>query len=191
MASLDVAAGRGALTHEQVEEVHALVWAIVHRRFRVVPKHVADPDDLYQYGMEGVARAARRFDPERSEFSAWAATAAHHAIQDALRSLNRGSRVGQQLHYGPSLDTSLGEDYDYATFADLVPDEPTGDPDLTVTVDGALASLTPKQRVAIRLRFWHDMRLRDVGESMGISESGACRLVRTGMLRMRPELAGI
>jgi RNA polymerase sigma factor (sigma-70 family) len=178
-----------SLTHEQVEEVHALVWGLVHRRFRVVPRHLADPDDLYQYGMEGIARAARRFDPERSAFAAWAMSAAHHAIQDALRSLNRGSRVGQQLRFGASLDTSPGEDYENATLADLLVDERVPDPDLTVTVEGALASLTPKQRAAIRLRFWHDLRLRDVGEFMGISESRACQLVSTGMRHMRPQLA--
>jgi RNA polymerase sigma factor (sigma-70 family) len=155
-----------------------------------VPRHLADPEDLYQYGMEGVARAARRFDPERSGFGAWATNAAHHAIQDALRSLNRGSRVGLQLRFGPSLDTSLGDDYEFATFADLLTDEQSVDPDLALTVEHALDTLTPKQRAAIRLRFWHDLRLRDVGELMGVTESRACQLVRTGMQRMRPLLAG-
>lgn len=179
------------LTDTQVEEVHALVWAVVHRRFRVVPRHLADADDLYQYGMEGVAKAARRYDPERSGFGAWATKAAHHAIQDALRSLNRGSRVGRQIRFAPSLDTSLGEDYDFATFADLLPDERTVDSDLALSVQDALETLTPKQRAAIRLRYWHDMRLRDVGEFLGISESRACQLIRTGLQHMRPLLVGV
>lgn len=48
-----------------------------------------------------------------------------------------------------------------------------------------LRLVTPRQRQAIRLRWLAELEFADVGRAMGISESGAWRLVEGGMQRLR------
>jgi len=50
---------------------------------------------------------------------------------------------------------------------------------------GAVADLPEKQRAAVALRFASDLRFRDVGEAMGISEAAARRNVHEGLRKLR------
>jgi RNA polymerase sigma factor (sigma-70 family) len=53
----------------------------------------------------------------------------------------------------------------------------------------AVRQLPPKQRAAIVLRFVSDLRFRDVGRILEISEEAARQNVREGLARLREEYA--
>jgi RNA polymerase sigma factor (sigma-70 family) len=53
----------------------------------------------------------------------------------------------------------------------------------------AVASLPPKQRTAVALRFACDMPHREIGDAIGCSEDAARRNVHEGVKRLREELA--
>ena len=48
-----------------------------------------------------------------------------------------------------------------------------------------LTRCLPRERLAIRLRYWHESSLLDVGRYMGVSESRAWQLVKAGLVAMR------
>ena len=74
---------------------------------------------------------------------------------------------------------------------------PVSDPDVAAhesarsegEVWAVVRELPPKQRAALALRYAGDLRYRDVGEAMGVSEEAARRNVSDGLKRLREELS--
>jgi len=63
----------------------------------------------------------------------------------------------------------------------------TPDPDVTLDVRVAVASLPPAQRAAVVLRYMHDLSVSDVAHTLGCSEGTA----KTHLFRARKTLAAL
>ena len=67
-----------------------------------------------------------------------------------------------------------------------------GDTDLRLTLDQALARLTPKQRTVLVLRFYEDLTEAETARTLGLSTSTVKSTTRQALARLRvlePELA--
>jgi RNA polymerase sigma factor (sigma-70 family) len=67
---------------------------------------------------------------------------------------------------------------------------PHADPDLAeaVAVRQALARLPKKQRSVLVLRFWADLSVREVAETMGIPEGTVKTVTRRALKRLRDDM---
>jgi RNA polymerase sigma factor for flagellar operon FliA len=91
-----------------------------------------------------------------------------------------------------SLDAPTGEGHD-SSLAEVVrsDDDFLADmetEELKVLIQDARQSLPERERTAIDLHFYRDMKLKDVGETLGVTESRACQLCKQGIARMRKRL---
>lgn len=70
--------------------------------------------------------------------------------------------------------------------------DPTTGVDRRILLDRALATLTPRQRAVIVLRFYDDLTERDAAEAMGVSVGTVKSQTHLALRRLReaaPELA--
>lgn len=80
-----------------------------------------------------------------------------------------------------------------ATLADVVHGDEDHERDLTAEevralVRDAAEILPERERMAIDLHYYHEMRLREVGEQLGVTESRACQLCKQAIGRLRKRL---
>lgn len=76
--------------------------------------------------------------------------------------------------------------------ADIRGPDPTAGVDRRILLDRALATLTPRQRAVIVLRFYDDLTERDAAEAMGVSVGTVKSQTHLALRRLRdaaPELA--
>lgn len=123
-------------------------------------------DDCLQETFIAALRAYPRL-VDGSNLRAWVLTIAHRKAIDAHR--------GRARRPVPASDLP-----EQSAPAVTLPD-----PSLWDTV----GKLPPKQRAAIVLRFVSDLRFRDVGRILEISEEAARQNVREGLARLREEYA--
>lgn len=116
-----------------------------------------------------------RFDPTRADLQSWLRTIAHRRAVDRIRSTqsarDRDVRVGTRDHH--DVDRS-GDQWDTAF----------GRPALRA----ALATLTPKQRDAVVLRYLGEQSTPEVAACLGVSVGTAKTRVRDGLLALRVQL---
>ena len=136
--------------------------------------------------------------------TAYLLTGDHHLAQDLVQAaLMQAVRHWRRIHTSPEAyvrramyhqniswwrrrkvaETSLGAYDDPA---------PATDPDLRLTLDQALARLTPKQRTVLVLRFYEDLTEVETARALGLSTSTVKSTTRQSLARLRalaPELA--
>jgi RNA polymerase sigma factor (sigma-70 family) len=127
-----------------------------------------DAEDCFQETFLAALRAYPRLQHGR-QLRSWLLTIAHRKAIDHHRALaKRATPVG---------DAETG-----AT-------APVPARDGRPAIWHAVATLPPKQRTAVALRFACDMPHREIGEAIGCSEEAARRNVHEGIKRLREELA--
>ena len=136
--------------------------------------------------------------------TAYLLTGDHHLAQDLVQTaLVQAVKHWRRIHTSPEAyvrramyhqniswwrrrrfsETGLGS-YDDAV--------PATDPDLRLTLDQALARLTPKQRTVLVLRFYEDLTEVETARALGLSTSTVKSTTRQSLARLRtlaPELA--
>jgi len=139
-------------------------------------------DVAQEVAIEVLRGLGRLRDP--ASFDAWV----HRiTVRIALRALRRGrERAGAEVPLA-----GLVEEHVPATGGD-----PAGLVDglaAAVAVRGALAALPPRQRLAVALRYAHDLTEREVAEALGCRPGTAAALLSRGRaaLRESPALAAL
>jgi RNA polymerase sigma-70 factor (ECF subfamily) len=117
-----------------------------------------------------------RFDPERGSLRSFLLASTHGRSVDVLRS--EGSRRRREERDARSTATA-GYDLDLEV----------GDLALAEAVRTALASLADDERHAIQLAYFGGRTYREVAEVLGQPEGTVKSRIRTGLRRMRTELA--
>jgi RNA polymerase sigma factor (sigma-70 family) len=135
-------------------------------RFLVFSVGPEAADDCLQETFIAALRAYPRL-VDGSNLRAWVLTIAHRKAIDAHRGRARRPVPSPELPEQPAPAVTLP------------------DPELW----DAVARLPPKQRAAVVLRFVSDLRFRDVGRVLDISEEAARQNVREGLARLREEYA--
>jgi RNA polymerase sigma-70 factor (ECF subfamily) len=132
-------------------------------------------EEVTAVAFERAYRKRRRFDQRRGSRRAWLFGIARNAALDELRRQKRqtGLRGGERAERPP--DDALGP--------------PTGgssaDPIERITVRAALATLTPRERELVALKFFAGLSNREIAEVAGISESNAGTRVHRVVEKLR------
>jgi RNA polymerase sigma-70 factor (ECF subfamily) len=141
----------------------------------------ADGEDLAQETFVRVHRAAPRYRAE-GRFAAWLFRIAGNLVRQELR--RRGLRAW--LQGGGADDEAVLESLPAPPRFD--PDGPLRDAETRAALARALARLPVRQRLAVLLRHFEALPMRDVAAALGTSEHAAESLVARGLaaLRARP-----
>ena len=156
----------------------------------------ADREDLIAWGLVGLVQAARRYRGDRgASFGAYAARRVRGQVLDALRerdpltrSARRAFRTAQQLSEDlppPYVEVSLER------IGDLPETRRTTGPrdERWNAVAAALRDLPALERRVLILSYGRGLTLREIGQEIGLSESGVCRLRARALQRVRSACA--
>lgn len=157
----------------------------------------ADREDLIAWGVFGLVQAARRYRGDLgAPFGAYAARRVRGQVLDALRERDpltrterRAYREAQKISDDlppPYVEVSLERlaelsDADVAVAA--LPGGPR-DPRWSL-VALAMQRLAPLERRVLVLAYGREMTLREIGERVGLSESGTCRVRARALRKLR------
>lgn len=159
----------------------------------------ADREDLIAWGLVGLVQAARRYRGDRgASFGAYAARRVRGQILDALRerdpltrSARRAYRAAQQsgddrgMANPPYVEVSLDRIGDVPE----VHRAPDRRDERWPQVASALRDLDPIERRVLVLSYGRGLTLREIGNEVGLSESGVCRLRARALARVRSACA--
>lgn len=149
------------------------------------PGHGVEFEDLYHSGYSAMVAAVNTFDPAAgSKFSTWFMYYLKTAFEEATGYRTQKGRQ-EPLNNYLSLDTPLTDDADSDDLMDVVADpaglqwresleETMWRKQLQEAVGAALLTVPAQYREILRLRYWEDMTLDDIGDLRGIS----CERVR-------------
>jgi RNA polymerase sigma factor for flagellar operon FliA len=167
----------------------------------------ADREDLIAWGLVGLVQAARRYRGDRgASFGAYAARRVRGQILDALRErdpLTRSARRAFRATQRASEDRG-GSPPGAPTAAASVASPPFVEVSLDRIGDvaevhraserrdarwplvaAALRDLPPLERRVLVLSYGRGLTLREIGDEIGLSESGVCRLRARALARVR------
>lgn len=154
-------------------------------------------EDIQQEGYFIICEAVRLYDPARgAQFTALLGYVARNHLYDVLGIRTQRAR-NDPLSKAASLDEPIdAEDEAGATRADLVPDPAAAAAfedaeqalfiqQLHEDLERALAKLDPRQADALRGKYFIGYTLRQLAESMGVSQERARQLQTKGLVAMR------
>jgi RNA polymerase sigma-70 factor (ECF subfamily) len=151
-----------------------LVRALAHR---------ADAEDLAQETFVRAYRAAPRYLPE-GRFAAWLLRIAGNLARAEMRRRRvRGWFLGSESVDDAALLASLPAPRGFEAGG------PLADAEIRLAVTRALSRLPERQRLAVLLRYFEDLRVRDIAAALGVSERAAESLVARGTENLRRALA--
>jgi RNA polymerase sigma-70 factor, ECF subfamily len=135
-----------------------------------------EAEDLTQATFERAFKAWHRFDPERASAKTWLLAIARNLLIDHYRKPSSTPNV--------PLDDEEGSE---PAAEELDPGESLGlDPDL----EAALATLRPRERELIALRFGGDLNGPEIAELTGLTLANVQQILSRALRRMRAELEG-
>ena len=101
------------------------------------------------------------------------------------------ARVDEETRNVMSLDAPISEDGSRLDEVVMGPSDTEADVTRQRVAEHlreACATLPPAEQRAVALRFFDDMRLKEVGDLLGVSESRVCQLCRSAAERLRRRL---
>lgn len=175
------------------EELLAKTSRLSRREVGRLAGHGADLDDLHQEAQLAVLAAAARFEENRQvQFDTYATNVVRRHLISCLRPLRHRYRTvpldedfdGEEIE-----DDAFTFERSRYTSGSVAKDstgafEPNGEFQIAV-LQSAVRALSPRQREAIRLRFWEDLKLQEIAQSLGISTARAGALVQKGLEALR------
>jgi RNA polymerase sigma-70 factor (ECF subfamily) len=125
-------------------------------------------EDLTAVAFERAFRRRRLFNPRRGSERAWLFGIARNAALDELRRRRRSKALASDL----PMDAFKSAEETEGVLR-------------RVTVRAALASLTPRERELIALKFHAGLSNPDIGRVLGVSESNAGTLLHRTITKLR------
>jgi RNA polymerase sigma factor (sigma-70 family) len=131
-------------------------------------------EDVTQDVFIEVWRKPHSYDPSRGSLRTWLVSVAHHRAVDWVRREERRRRQADRELPEPRAPLAVEEEVEAA--------------DLAARVRTALDRLTPEQREAILLAYWHGRTYRQVAQVLDIPEGTAKSRMRLGLRRLADAL---
>ncbi len=132
----------------------------------------SDAEDLTQRTFERAWRAWRRFDPQRAPVRIWLLAIARNVLAD---------------HYRGDA-SSLHEPLDRASEEELGVERPEPDLGIDPALAEALASLSPRDREVLALRFGGDLTGPEIADLTGLTVANVQQIVSRSLRRLRAAL---
>ncbi len=137
----------------------------------------ADAEDLTQLTFERAVRSWGRYDATRGSVGTWLLAIAHNLLIDHHRrrpelsplTIGDGGIAEDLLPSAPGPEESLG---------------------LGAELSAALATLGPRERQVIALRFGGDLRGPEIAELLGLSLANVQQILSRSLRKLRRELEG-
>lgn len=184
------------LSSTDIEEYRGLVCTLANKYAR---KSGLDVEDLIQDGMLGLLQAASKFDPSKGvQFAThawWWVRAAIARSVAKMRSLADGcSRyviVKRISHQAPLSLDAPGHDETRGTLGDTVstdadsPDQMLGDAEEMRLLRFRMDELSERTRTILKLRFFEEMTLSEVGATVGLSRARVGQIETEGLNELR------
>ena len=176
----------------------AETWPLDAERCRLVESHVRlaekiartrcrwgseDPDDTRSDALWGLILAARAFQPARGSFAAYAALRIEYAIRRGRQVRSGLPRTLWEQGNRPtlvSLDVPVGEGG--AALLDLL--AAPGDAEEDWLAD-ALGRLPTRERLVLKLRYYHGLPQSDVAPIIRRSQMQVSRIERAALAKLR------
>ena len=194
-----IQAGEKDRMGELWEQVAGLVKWKAKRIMTVLegcPGRGVEFEDLYQSGYLAMVAAVNTYDPSAGgAFSTWLMYHLKTAFAETTGYRTQKDRQ-EPLNNYLSLDTPLSDDADSDDLMDVVAD-PAGlqwreslevsmwRKELQGAVETALSTVPEQYREILRLRYWEDMTLEDVGDLRGISKERVRQMENKGIRLLR------
>jgi RNA polymerase sigma-70 factor, ECF subfamily len=158
--------GDGEAFARLFDELHSPVAQYLGRRV----SNPQDAEDLISLVFHKLLKNLERFDPRKGSALGWTLTMARHALIDHLRQCRDTVSIEEMAEVlgGPSPDPLSG----------LIRTE------LADRLRAALLDLPAQTREIIALHYGQELRLRDIGRAIGLSEA----VVKQRLSRARREL---
>lgn len=136
--------------------------------------NVQDAEDITSIVFEKVIVNLASFDESRASFTTWIYRIALNSVTDHFRSRGRRREL--------SLD-------DGSTSLSAVADDEAARADAGMLLIDMLKELPPRYREAVSLRYFAGLKVQEVAETLGITESAASKRILRGLEELR-RLAG-
>ncbi len=158
---------------------------------RVTMNVLRSPEDARDAYQEAFLKAYRKLDSFRFQcsFHTWLYRIATNVCLDQLR------RKGVRKEYGVDDrdENAAPNPLQLASDArpEANPDRALAGSELGRRIEGAMEALSPKERVVFELRHYEGLRLRAVGEMVGISEEAAKNCLFRATRKLRAQLEDV
>ena len=195
----EIQAGAVELMGQLWDQVAGLIKWKAKRIMTVLegcPGRGVEFEDLYQSGYLAMVAAVNTYDPAAGgAFSTWLMYHLKNAFAEATGYRTQKDRQ-EPLNNYLSLDTPLTDDADSDDLMDVVADpaglqwresleESMWRKQLQEAVGAALSTVPEQYREILRLRYWEDMTLEDVGDLRGISKERVRQMENKGIRILR------
>lgn len=195
----EIQAGAVELMGQLWEQVAGLIKWKAKRIMTVLegcPGRGVEFEDLCQSGYLAMVAAVDTYDPAAGgTFSTWLMYHLKNAFAEATGYRTQKGRQ-EPLNNYLSLDTPLTDDADSDDLMDVVADpaglqwresleESMWRKQLQEAVGAALSTVPEQYREILRLRYWEDMTLEDVGDLRGISKERVRQMENKGIRILR------
>src|SRR5213593_4341012 len=178
---------RDALVLERLSSVKTMA-RLYYRR---TPGHV-EYWDLVQDGMIALIKAADNYQPERGyKFWTYAERRCLGAMTDGIRRMNREmGRYGNRRAQIVAVD-GIREEIENLHSPEPDPDANYQRRETDARLIRAVKSLGAVRRTVVYLYFWRDCDYEQIAEAIGVSRSGAWRILKAALRQLKTKLAAI
>lgn len=159
----------------------------------------ADREDLIAWGVLGLVQAAQRYRDDRGSFCAYAARRVRGQVLDALRERDPLTRSARKAFKQArernaelpnpvsetSLDRYLDAGYEPRPSLALLPGAAGPRDARWPAVARELRRLGRVERTVLALAYGRGLTLKEIGRTVGLSESGVCRVRARALRKVR------
>ena len=186
-AQAEAVTKRDALVLERLSSVKTMA-RLYYRR---TPGHV-EYWDLVQDGMIALIKAADNYQPERGyKFWTYAERRCLGAMTDGIRRMNReGGRSGRRRAQVLSLDEDL-KNFERIQSPAINPGDYCQRRETYLCLIRAVKSLGAVRRTVVLMYFWQDRDCVQIAEAIGVSRSGAWRILKAALRQLKIKLAHV
>jgi len=174
----------------EIDQWRHLVWYVVNRIKARLPVSVSE-DELFAAGMYGLMRAARSYDPTRGAgFKTYAYHRIRGSILDDLRRLDflprsmrdRARKSGEEA---PSVVGIPTDEDGHESLAARQAQVESESSDMHDLLHREIDALPDKMRIVMSMYYREEMKMREIGEKLNLTESRVSQIHSNAVSRLR------
>jgi RNA polymerase sigma factor for flagellar operon FliA len=184
-----------APSDQELGQWQHLVWYVVNRIRPRLPASVSE-DELFSAGMFGLMRAARSYDASRGAgFKTYAYHRIRGAILDDLRRMDflprsLRERAREQGEAAPAMVAIPTDEDGHESLSARSQEASWEQEDMHDLLEREIDNLPDKMRIVMSLYYREEMKMREIGERLHLTESRVSQIHSNAVSRLRLALRG-